>query len=30
MIGLDTTFLVQVEIQEAEGHGAALEWLREG
>ena len=28
MIGLDTTFLVQVEIQEAEGHGAALELLR--
>ncbi len=28
MTGLDTTFLVQVEIQEAEGHGAALELLR--
>ena len=28
MIGLDTTFLVQVEIQEADGHGAALEFLR--
>ena len=28
MTGLDTTFLVQVEIQEADGHGAALELLR--
>lgn len=28
MTGLDTTFLVQVEIQETEGHRAALEVLR--
>ena len=28
MTGLDTTFLVQIEIQETEGHGAALELLR--
>ena len=28
MMGLDTTFLVQIEIQEAEAHGAALEVLR--
>ena len=28
MTGLDTTFLVQVEIQESDGHGAALEVLR--
>ena len=28
MIGLDTTFLVQIEVQEAEGHGAAMEVLR--
>ena len=28
MMGLDTTFLVQLEIQEAEGHDAALEVLR--
>lgn len=28
MTGLDTTFLVQVEIQEVDGHGAALELLR--
>ena len=28
MTGLDTTFLVQVEIQETEGHGSALEVLR--
>lgn len=28
MTGLDTSFLVQVEIQEADGHGAALELLR--
>ena len=28
MTGLDTTFLVQVDIQEAAGHGAALEILR--
>ena len=26
--GLDTTFLVQVEVQEAKGHGEALRWLR--
>ena len=29
MLGLDTTFLVQVEIQEADRHGAALEVLRQ-
>ena len=29
MIGLDTTFLVQVEIQEADGHQAALAVLRQ-
>ena len=23
MVGLDTTFLVQVEVQETDGHGAA-------
>ena len=28
MTGLDTTFLVQVEVQEADAHGAALEVLR--
>ena len=28
MMGLDTTFLVQIEIQEAEAHDAALEALR--
>ena len=28
MMGLDTTFLVQLEIQEAEAHDAALEVLR--
>ena len=28
MTGLDTTFLVQVEIQESEGHDVALEVLR--
>ncbi len=28
MTGLDTTFLVHVEIQESDGHGAALEVLR--
>ena len=28
MIGLDTTFLVQIEVQEAEAHGAAMEVLR--
>ena len=28
MTGLDTTLLVQVEIQETDGHGAALEVLR--
>ena len=28
MIGLDTTFLVQIEVQQAEGHGAAMEVLR--
>ena len=28
MIGLDTTFLVQAEIQETDGHGAALTVLR--
>jgi predicted nucleic acid-binding protein len=28
MTGLDTTFLVQVEVQESDGHGAALEVLR--
>ena len=28
MMGLDTTFLVQIEIQEAEAHGVALEVLR--
>lgn len=28
MIGLDTTFLVQVEIQETDGHQAALGLLR--
>ena len=27
MMGLDTTFLVQLEIQEAEAHDAALEVL---
>ena len=29
MIGLDTTFLVQVEIQETDGHQAALAVLRQ-
>ena len=29
MTGLDTTFLVQVEIQEADGHAAALAVLRQ-
>lgn len=28
MTGLDTTFLVQVEVQEADAHGAALDVLR--
>lgn len=28
MVGLDTTFLVQLEIQEAEGHAVAMEVLR--
>ena len=28
MVGLDTTFLVQVEVQETEGHGAAQRVLR--
>ena len=28
MTGLDTTFLVQVEVQESDVHGAALEVLR--
>ena len=28
MTGLDTTFLVQVEVQEAAAHGAAIEVLR--
>lgn len=28
MTGLDTTFLVQVEVQETKGHGAALDVLR--
>ena len=28
MVGVDTTFLVQLEVQEAEGHDAALEVLR--
>lgn len=28
MMGLDTTFLVQLEIQEAEAHDTALEVLR--
>lgn len=28
MTGLDTTFLVQVEIRETDGHGAALDVLR--
>ena len=28
MIGLDTTFLVHLEIREAEAHGAAMEVLR--
>jgi predicted nucleic acid-binding protein len=26
--GLDTTFLVQAEVQEAKGHGDAVRWLR--
>ena len=28
MVGLDTTFLVQVEVREAESHASALEVLR--
>ena len=28
MVGLDTTFLVQVEVQETDGHGAAQKVLR--
>lgn len=28
MVGLDTTFLVQVEVQETDGHGAAQRVLR--
>ena len=28
MVGLDTTFLVQVEVQEAEAHAAAMEIVR--
>jgi predicted nucleic acid-binding protein len=28
MVGLDTTFLVQVEVQEMDGHGAAQRVLR--
>ena len=28
MIGIDTTFLVQVEIQESEAHAAAMDVLR--
>ena len=28
MVGLDTTFLVQVEVQETDGHGAAQQVLR--
>lgn len=27
MFGIDTTFLVQVELREASGHGAARAWL---
>ena len=28
MVGLDTTFLVHLEVQEAEAHAAAMEVLR--
>ena len=29
MIGIDTTFLIQLEIRESESHAAALEVLRD-